>query len=168
MLLRHGPGTNEQTGLLIRALAEAMTLETGLAGEPMQMPGIFKPLITNTWLKQLWTDCLHYQIQIQMDLLGTQPNQLNNIELMRAFAQQGYCRQELSELNQCQMFLHVICLLDICDGTGTEILADCWDGHHPMQSQYCWPPTIVHSAEWLWWQQALQTCFGLDRWRHLS
>ncbi len=80
MLLRHGPCTNEQTGLLIRALTEAMILETGLAGEPMQTPGIFEPLITNTWLKRLWTDCLRYQIHIQMDIRGTEPNRLNNIK----------------------------------------------------------------------------------------
>ncbi len=58
MLLRHGPCASAQTGLLIRALAEAMQLETRMAVEPMQMPGIFEPLITNTWLKRLWTDCL--------------------------------------------------------------------------------------------------------------
>jgi len=66
------------------------------------------------------------------------------------------------------MFLHAIWLLDICDGTGKEILADCWEGRHPMRSSYNWLPTVVHSVEWLRWQQALQKCFGLDRWRHLS
>jgi len=74
MLLRHSPCASAQTGLLIRALAEAMQLETRLAVEPMQMPGIFKPLITNTWLKWLWTNCLQYQIHIQTDLSHAQPN----------------------------------------------------------------------------------------------
>jgi len=74
MLLRHGPCASKQTRLLIRALVEAMQLETRLAVEPMQTPGIFEPLITNTWLKQLWTDCLQYWIHIQMDLFHTQPN----------------------------------------------------------------------------------------------
>jgi len=87
---------------------------------------------------------------------------------MRAFAQHGYCGQELSELNRCRMFLHAIWLSDICDGTGKEILVDCWEGRHPMRSPYNWPPTVIHSVEWLRWQQALQKCFGLDRWRHLS
>jgi len=51
MLLRYGSNPREQTGLLLRALAEAMQLETGLAGELMQTPGIFEPLVTETWLK---------------------------------------------------------------------------------------------------------------------
>jgi len=58
MLLRHSPSASAQTRLLIRALVEAMQLETRMAVEPMQTPGIFEPLITNTWLKQLWTNCL--------------------------------------------------------------------------------------------------------------
>jgi len=101
MLLRHGPCASKQTGLLIRALAEAMQLETGLAVEPMQMPCIFEPLITNTWLKQLWTDCLQYWIHIQTDLSHAKPNRLNYIEFMQAFAQQGYRGQDLCELNCC-------------------------------------------------------------------
>jgi len=51
MLLRHGPNTGESTGVLIRALAEAMQLETGLVGEIMETPGLFKLVITATWLK---------------------------------------------------------------------------------------------------------------------
>jgi len=53
MLLRYGQCLHEQTGILLRALAEAMQLETGLGIEPLQTPGIFKPLIMNTWLKRL-------------------------------------------------------------------------------------------------------------------
>ncbi len=51
MLLCYGSSPSEQTGLLLRALAKAMQLETGLASEPMQTPGIFEPLVTDTWLK---------------------------------------------------------------------------------------------------------------------
>jgi len=51
MLLRYGSNSREQTGLLLRALAEAMQLETRLAGELMQTPGIYEPLVMDTWLK---------------------------------------------------------------------------------------------------------------------
>jgi len=51
MLLHYGSSPSEQTGLLLRALAKAMQLETRLAGELMQTPGIFEPLVTDTWLK---------------------------------------------------------------------------------------------------------------------
>jgi len=51
MLLQYGSSPREQTGLLLQALAEAMQLETGLTGELMQTPGIFEPLVMDTWLK---------------------------------------------------------------------------------------------------------------------
>ncbi len=90
MLLRHGRCLSEQTGILLRALTKAMQFETGLAIEPLQTPGIFEPLITNTWLKCLWLDCLHYQIVIQTDLSLAQPHWVHDIELMCIFAQHGY------------------------------------------------------------------------------
>jgi len=136
MLLWHGQCLSEQTGILIRALAEAMQLETGLGIEPLQTPGIFEPLITNTWLKLLWLNCLHYQIVIQTDLQLAHPSWVNDIELMHVFAQHGYRGQELRELNWCRMSLHAIWISDICDGTGTEVLADCWYGKGSIESLY--------------------------------
>jgi len=87
---------------------------------------------------------------------------------MRIFAQYGYHGQDLSDLNHCRMFLHTIWLSDICNGTGTEVLENYWSGTHPIESPYQWPPTKVRSADWKLWQQALQTCLGLDRWRWLG
>jgi len=143
MLLKYGFNHRDQTGLLLRALAEAMQLETGLAGEPMQTPGIFEPLIMDTWLKRLWLDCLCYQISIHTDLQILQPPRLQDIELMHVFAQYGYQGQDLSDLNCCRMFLHAIWLSDICDGTGMAVLADYWSGNQPIELTYCWPPTKV-------------------------
>jgi len=90
MLLCHGQCLSEQTGILLWALTKAMQLEMGLAIEPLQTLGIFEPLITNTWLKCLWLDCLHYQIVIQTDLPLAQSHRVHDIELMRTFAQHGY------------------------------------------------------------------------------
>jgi len=132
MLLRFGPNPKDPTGLLLRALVEAMQLETGLVGEPLQTSGIFEPLVTDTWLKRLWLDCLWYQINIHTSLSLLQPRWLHDIELMRLFATHGYRGQDLSDLNRCRMFLHVIWLSDICDGTGTEVVADYWTGQHPI------------------------------------
>jgi len=66
------------------------------------------------------------------------------------------------------MFLHAIWLSDICDGTGTEVLADYWAGNQPTQSSYRWPPTHARPSDWNKWQQALHTCLGLNRWRRLG
>jgi len=58
MLLHHSLQMEEMTGILIRALAEAMQMETGLVGKVMETLGVFEPIITDTWLKWLWIDCL--------------------------------------------------------------------------------------------------------------
>jgi len=108
MLLQYGLQLAEMMGALIRVSAEAMTLEMGLAGKLLETPGLFEPVITKTWLKWLWLDCLHYGLHIQTNLLEFQPNHSNDMELMRVFAQHGYRGQELSVLNQCHMFLQVI------------------------------------------------------------
>ncbi len=97
-----------------------------------------------------------------------QPNCLHDMELMCTFVQHRYRGQELGNLKCCHMFVHAIWLLDICNGMGTEILTDCWAGSHPLDSPYCWPPTVISSTNWRLCQQALQTCFGLDCWRKLS
>jgi len=168
MLLGHGHSCSSQMGILLRALAESMQLETGLAIEPFQTPKIFESLITNTWLKRLWLDCLRYQIDIQTDLPIAQPNRGQDVELMRAFASYGYRGQELRELNCCRMSLHAIWLSDICDGTGTKVLVDCWKGSGPVESNYRWPPTFTQQSYWHTWQQALTKSFGLDRWQRPS
>ncbi len=168
MMLCCGSNPKDQTGFLLRALAEVMQLETGIAGELLKTPGIFAPLVTDTWLKRVWLDCLRYQIKIQTDLPLIQPRRLHDIEIMRVFTNYGYRGQDLSDLNRCRMSLHAIWLSDICDGTGMEVLADYWAGTQPTHSSYQWPPTHARSSDWKKWQQALHTCLGLDRWRRLS
>jgi len=78
-----------------------MKLEVGLSGEIMMTPGLFESIVTDTWLKQLWLDCLHYGLHIQTDRTEFQPQQSNDIELMRVFAQRGYQGQDLCILNLC-------------------------------------------------------------------
>lgn len=56
-------------------------------GKLMMTPGLFEPVITETWVKWIWLDCLQYNIQIQSDLPEFQPNCSNDIELMRVFSQ---------------------------------------------------------------------------------
>jgi len=168
LLMRYGSHPTDHTGLLLRAVAEAMQLETGIVGELLQTSGIFAPLVTDTWLKRLWLDCLRYHIEIQTDLPTIPPRRLQDIELMRVFTNNGYRGQELSDLNRCRMSLHAIWLSDICDGTGTEVLADYWNGIQPTSSTYSWPPTHTRPSDWRTWQKALHTCLGLDRWRRLG
>jgi len=82
MLLQYGLQTAETTGVLIWASVETMKLEMGLVGELMQTPELFELVITETWLKQIWLDCLWYNLQIQTNLPEFKPNCSNDIELM--------------------------------------------------------------------------------------
>jgi len=90
LLLRYGPQQDEMMGVLIWALAEAMKLEMGLAGKVLLTPVIFEGLVTDMWMKQFWLDLLKYRLAIETDLLDFKPHQLNDIELMRLFAQNRY------------------------------------------------------------------------------
>jgi len=122
MLLCYRPQPKEMKGILIQALAKLMKLEVGLAGEIMMTPGLFKPVLTDMWLKWLWLDCLHYGLNIQTDLPEFKPNHSNDIELMHIFVQHGYHGQELGVLNECHMSLQAIWVSDISNGSGKEIL----------------------------------------------
>jgi len=140
----------------------------GFGRRGMETPGVFELVITDTWLKQLWLDCLMYDLHIQSNIWQLQPNLSNDMELMWAFVQYGSWGQELQDLNWCCMFLWVIWLPNICDGTSKEILTDAWEGWNPMESPFQWPRTVVTRTDWCLWQQALPECFGLDQWWHLS
>jgi len=69
MALQYGDKQEDTTRLLIFAMAESLKLETGIAGDLFQTPVIFQDLIMDTWIKQLWLDCIHFGIKIAMDLL---------------------------------------------------------------------------------------------------
>ncbi len=103
-------------GSLDLSFGQAMKLEMGLVGRVLMTPGLFEPLVTDTWLKWLWLDCLQFGLQIQTDLPELMPNHLHDVELMQVFAQHGFRSQDLSALNWCRMFLKVIWVSDICDG----------------------------------------------------
>jgi len=150
MLLQYSSQLAEMMGILIWALAEAMKLESRLAGEVWATPLTFKALITDTWLKWLWLDLLKYGIMIQTDLLDFTPQWVNDIELMRLFAQNGYRGQDQATLNCCHMVLQVIWLSKICMGSGHEVLQEAWNGNLPLQLLYNWPQTAPgKNSNWL-------------------
>jgi len=152
MLLCYRPQPKETTGMLIQAAAELIQLEVGLSGDIMVIPGLFEPVITDTWLKWLWMDCLQYCLNIQTDLPKFAPHCSQDIELVLIFAQHGYRGQDLCALNCCRMFLQAIWVSDISNGTGKEILKEAWDGTEKMELQYQWPQTVIESQDWSLWQ----------------
>jgi len=80
---------------------ESTKLEMGLLGELFQTPLIFWDLMTDTWIKWLWVDCIHYGIEIFTDIMDFSVSCSGGIELMWLFVQNGCQGQDLSTLNQC-------------------------------------------------------------------
>jgi len=66
------------------------------------------------------------------------------------------------------MFLKVIWVSNICNGSGREVLKEAWDGGPPMELHYQWPLTIIKPSNWWLWQRALQQSLGLDHWQELN
>jgi len=87
MVLRYGWQTTDTMGVLIWAIMESMKLETGLSGELFNTPLIFWDLMTETWIKQLWVDCIHYGIKIFTNIMDFPVPHSGDIELMRLFVE---------------------------------------------------------------------------------
>jgi len=161
MLLWYGRQLDDTTGVLIWAIMELTKLEMGLLGALFQTPLTFCDLMTETWIKWLWVDCVHYNFKIFTDITDFPLPQSSNIKLMWLFVQNGCWGHDLSILNWCQMALRVIWLSNICTGSGREISCNAWEGKVDSEYQYQWiQSTPTGPADWQLWQVTLQRYFG--------
>ena len=84
--------------------------------------------------------------------------------LMQRFSDFGYSKKKLLRLNRCRLFLQVVTLAEMLDGTSDKICNMACDGHRNFtrKSALLWPvqprPDDNH---WKLWRQALQKCFYL-------
>jgi len=169
MVLRYGRQTADTSGVLIQAIMESMKLKMGLLGELFQTPLIFQDLMTDTWIKWLWVDCIHYGIEIFTNIMDFMVPHSSNIELMRLFVENGYQGQELVTLNCGCMALRVTWLSDISIGSGRELSKNAWEWQADNASQHQWPlcaPT--GPVDWQLWWVMLQQCLHLDWWHKLQ
>ena len=68
----------------------------------------------------------------------------------------------LKQLNACRIFLQVLTLADISDGSGREVLKGSLQGsrHNDRRSSYDWPKQLRPSAgAWRTWRSTLQALF---------
>ena len=71
----------------------------------------------------------------------------------------------LKQMNACRIFLQVLSLADISDGSGREILKSSLQGiwHNDRRSSYDWPKQLRPSAgAWRTWQSTLQALFCVN------
>jgi len=73
---------------------------------------------------------------------------------MQIFLQDRVQGVELATVNQCQMYLKVVFLSDICNGEVTKIEQSYWDGQPAHStSKYLWPCTSLPTQQdWNLWR----------------
>jgi len=156
MLLLHNKDMNNPIGVLINANCKVLRLEMGIMGNIFDIPAVCKNMITESWIKKVWTECHKHNITIQSKISNLNPPRRGDCKIMRKIIQAGYKNQELMTLNRCRMWLRVTFLSDIYNGFGNQIKTNCWEGLEPAKSDLEWPrmekPT---QAEWQEWQRAL-------------
>jgi len=164
-LVKFGQHTTDVTGFLVRACGELLRLELGIGGPIFQISHHLVPCVTPTWLSQCWLFCVQRGIEIRTDIYDFQPNQRSDREIMHIFLSAGFRTDELATLNRCRMYLRVIFLSDICNGTGTAVDNQFWVGEKPSSLyQYNWPQTPKPTQrEWTLWQRALTVGLNLGR-----
>jgi len=73
MVLWYGRLLDNTTGVLIQTTMESMKPKMGLSGKFFQTPLTFEHLMTDTWIRQLWMDCVHDNIVIFTDIVDFAP-----------------------------------------------------------------------------------------------
>jgi len=163
ILLHHGHCTNDLTGQLIQRCLENMHLEIGFSGPIFVLPyDDLHQLATMSWVKVGWQFQQMHNIQIKTDTPDLKISHTNNQLLMPAFYSVGFCRDDLSHLNQCHIYLQIMPLADLCNGLGFYLNLDMWTGqtNTTFNSGYTWPrqprPT---KQDRICWQIAIQSTF---------
>ncbi len=164
-LLKYGSQNEDPTGTLIRACGETMRLEAGVSGPLFHISPNLSVCMTDTWMSQCWHRCVQRGIFINTDIQDFALPRQRDRPLMEVFLETGYRDKELALLNRCRMHLRVIFLSDICNGQGTALEKQLWEGttpadHHPYSWPKSHPPT---PAEWAQWQRALTRSLNLGR-----
>ena len=125
--LRHD---NELAQLMhMHILLEKVQLQMGVSGKPFLSSNIDYPLkyIEPNWLTSLWNFTNHIKATLHIeDAWELQPQRTNDKCIMDIF----HCKhlnlqpKELKRLNACCLFLQVITVADLTDGSGTKIIVD--------------------------------------------
>jgi hypothetical protein len=158
------------TPQLMTATLEQVILEVGIGGMLADIPWEHtQEYMTDTW----WRDLLVYlhqkEIHIHTKAARLPKNTVTDAFLMRLFIQHGFRKTDLRLLNECRMYLQVVCLSDIVDMSGSRIESWAWEGLSPSccygTTDYEWPrsPPSLSRAHWNLWQQALTTALLAHR-----
>jgi hypothetical protein len=123
------------TGRLYRASFELLLIEIG-SFLPLHLQDFetVGHLATDSLMKSTWEFLTDHNLQLITDLKVDLPRQddcyllTNIIPLIEDF-------DHLTQINRCQLYLRVIFLSDVVDGSGKELLAAAWNGERILAPQ---------------------------------
>ena len=120
---------------------------------------------SHNWLLNVWDFVLSIGGRIHLERAwALEAQQVNDVFLMDQFTSHTphFTPKTLKRLNACQIFLQVLTLADITDGSGSHILKCSLQGTRQIdrRSSYRWPQQVCPSpAEWNIWRKSLSLLF---------
>jgi hypothetical protein len=118
-----------------------------------------------TWLLNVWDFLVSIEGTMHLEhKWNLAIQQTHDVFLMDAIMNHTphFPPKVLKQMNACPIFLQVLSLADISDGSGYEILKGSLQGiqHNDRRSSYDWPKQLCPSAgAWRTWQSTLQALF---------
>jgi len=98
-----------------------------------------------------------------IDITDFPLNQQGGIKLTQVFLQQCLHQPQLGAIHRCQIFLKVLHLSDICNGSGDKTITRNWQNYCPLESEFKWPKTTKPSTtDWHTWNTVNTNTFQVD------
>jgi len=167
-LLKYSNLPHDLMGFLLWSSGEVMQLETGLKGQLFEALLVLEEVIMDSWMKHTWLATCQYDIHMMEDIPDFPLNWQGDKELVCIFLQHGVWQPQLGTLHWCQMFLHALCLSNLCTGMSDQLLTTQWWNYKPLYSEYHWPRTAPPSpTDWNTWDATLTTVFNTGRYQTL-
>lgn len=173
-LLHQYVGTDTITGELLRACIEITKVHVGHVGNIFtQDHHRLGRLAPKSWISHLWQFCHHFKIKlVETATTNVTLSRVNDKPIMETIAAYPqFTANDLTHINRCRLFLKVMTLSDITNGTGTQLRHGVLQGTmmELNTTQYLWPrqdrPGIT---SWRLWRKAMKTVFMRQVGLHLK
>lgn len=162
-LLHHG-GTNNITGNLLQSSYELLQLEVGLPGEILHRTHAqWSYIATSTWLTETWKYASSINLQITTNLPSLKGLCEGDQFLMDVLWNKGYRGQDLLILNRCRLWLQILTVAELTDGTGTRLIPKLLRHRNPnpLRPSLCWPHQgPLPPSAWTLWETAVKSAFS--------
>jgi len=150
------------TGRLYRAMLELLLIEIG-SFLPLHLQDfkIVGRLATDSLIKSTWEFLTDHNLQLITDLNVDLPRQ-DDCYLITNIIPLIEDSDHLTQINRCRLYLRVIFLSDVVDGSGKELLAAAWNGERILSPQRIgqWPNHVKPPpSAWTLWKYYLKKTF---------